>query len=63
MLSLSVSLDSLVSGLSVGTDGLRMLLLSLFTLLFSLLVCWGESLSVKGLGKAGMTFLVLVGSS
>lgn len=53
LLSLSVSLDSLVSGLSVGGGWLHILLLSGFTLLFSLLVCWaGIALGEKlGAGK------------
>lgn len=61
LLSLSVSLDSLVSGLSVGTDGLRMLLLSLFTLLFSLLVCWAGIFIGRKLGESRHDFSCIGG--
>lgn len=61
LLSLSVSLDSLVSGLSVGTDGLRMLLLSLFTLLFSLLVCWVGILIGQRIGESKHDFSYIGG--
>lgn len=61
LLSLSVSLDSLVSGLSVGTDGLRVILLSLFTLLFSLLVCWAGTSIGHRLGESKHDFSYIGG--
>lgn len=60
-LSLSVSLDSLVTGMSISTHWLRALLLILFTLLFSLAVCFAGVKMGEKLGESKRDFSFIGG--